>query len=29
MNPIKKVTDPAEIVEINARMFEVTEFYID
>ena len=27
--PVKKTDDPAEIVEINARLFKVTEFYID
>ena len=27
--PIKKASDPAEIVEINARMFAVQEFYLD
>ena len=26
---IKKANDPAEIVEINARMFTVQEFYMD
>ena len=28
-NPVKKANDPAEIVEINARLFKVTEFYVD
>ena len=28
-NPVKKTTDPAEIVEINARLFKVTAYYID
>lgn len=28
-NPVKKANDPAEIIEINARPFKVTEFYID
>ena len=28
-NPVKKANDPAEIVEINARPFKVTEFYVD
>ena len=27
--PVKKANDPAEVVEINARLFKVTEFYID
>lgn len=27
--PVKKAEDPAEVVEISARMFKVTEFYID
>lgn len=27
--PVKKAIDPAEVVEISARMFKVTEFYID
>ena len=27
--PIQVTNDPAEIVEINARLFKVTEFYID
>jgi hypothetical protein len=27
--PIKKTNDPAEIVEINARPFKVTDYYID
>lgn len=27
--PVVKANDPAEVVEINARMFKVTEFYID
>jgi hypothetical protein len=28
-NPIKQTNDPADIVEINARLYKVTEFYID
>ena len=28
-NPVKKANDPADIIEINARLFKVTEFYID
>jgi HrpA-like RNA helicase len=28
-NPVKKASDPADIIEINARPFKVTEFYID
>jgi len=28
-NPVKKSNDPADIIEINARLFKVTEFYID
>ncbi len=27
--PIPKQADPAKIVFIDARMFEVTEFYLD
>jgi hypothetical protein len=27
--PVKKVEDPVDIVEINARMFAVQEFYLD
>lgn len=27
--PIKKADDPADIIEINARMFKVTSYYID
>jgi len=27
--PVKKALDPAELVEINARMFQVQEFYLD
>ena len=29
MNPVKKERDPADIIEINARLFRVSEFYID
>ena len=28
-NPVKKARDPADIIEINARLFQVKEFYID
>lgn len=27
--PVKKADDPAEIIEINARLFQVQEFYLD
>ena len=27
--PVETTNDPAEVVEINARLFKVTEFYID
>jgi len=27
--PVEKKSDPAEVIEINARMFEVKEFYLD
>ena len=27
--PVKKVEDPVDIIEINARMFAVQEFYLD
>jgi len=27
--PVKRQKDPAKIIEINARNFEVKEFYID
>jgi HrpA-like RNA helicase len=29
MMPIEKKNDPAEVIEINARMYEVSEFYLD
>ena len=28
-NPVKKASDPADVVEINARLYKVTDFYID
>ena len=27
--PVKKTNDPAEIIEINAKIFEIKEFYLD
>jgi hypothetical protein len=27
--PVKKAQDPADVVEINARCFKVTELYLD
>ena len=27
--PIEKQNDPAEVIEINARLFEVKEFYLE
>jgi hypothetical protein len=27
--PVKKALDPADVIEINARTFKVTERYID
>ena len=27
--PVKRARDPAEIIEINARLFTVKEFYLD
>ena len=27
--PVKKADDPAELIEINARLFTVQEFYLD
>ena len=27
--PVEKRSDPAEIIEINARLYEVKEFYIE
>ena len=27
--PVEKRNDPAEVIEINARLFEVKEFYIE
>lgn len=29
MFPIKRCDDPAEAIEINARLFQVAEFYFD
>jgi len=27
--PVKKAKDPADVIEINARCFEVKEMYMD
>jgi len=27
--PIERQKDPADVIEINARLFEVKEFYLD
>jgi len=27
--PVEKKSDPAEVIEINARLYEVKEFYLD
>jgi hypothetical protein len=29
VSPVQKQKDPVEIIEINARPFKVTDFYID
>jgi hypothetical protein len=29
MMPVEKKNDPADVIEINARLYEVKEFYMD